>query len=149
SGGNDSSVPRHVTDQLAPAPLTSPPPVATETTRPTQPTANASRTQTQITAGSGRVIARVNGRPIPLSQIEQPLLEGYGLNILLNTVQLDLAKQEALRANVTVSADDIKTEREHTLGKMFQDAEKADYDALFNQFLEQQHISKAEFNLVL
>ena len=35
------------------------------------------------------VIARINAQPITFSQIQQPLLEGYGLNILLNFVQLD------------------------------------------------------------
>ena len=101
-------------------------------------------------AGSpSRVIARVAGRPITLAQVEQPLIEGYGLNLLLNLVQLDVAKQEAARANVSVSPQNIEAERDLTLAKLFQDADKAEYNQLFDQFLEQQHISKPEFDIVL
>ncbi|WP_428938586.1 peptidylprolyl isomerase [Fontivita pretiosa] len=95
------------------------------------------------------VIARLNARPITLSQIQQPLIEGYGLNILLNTVQLELAKQQAAREGISVSSEDIQAERELTLAKMFQDADKADYELLVNQFLEQQRISRPEFDLVI
>jgi len=95
------------------------------------------------------VIARLNGNPITFSQIQKPLIEGYGLNILLNVVQLQVAKNEVARAGLVISPEDIKVERDLTLAKMFTDAEKADYELLFKQFLEQQHLSEAEFDLVL
>jgi parvulin-like peptidyl-prolyl isomerase len=95
------------------------------------------------------VIARINARPITLRQIQQPLLEGYGLNILLNVVQLELAKQQVARANLTISPDDIRLERERTLAKLFQDADKSEYEQLFEQFLQQQRVSRPEFDLVL
>ncbi|HMB95532.1 MAG TPA: peptidyl-prolyl cis-trans isomerase, partial [Tepidisphaeraceae bacterium] len=76
-------------------------------------------------------------------------IEGYGLNVLLNIVQLDLAKQEAARAGATVSPEDINNERQMTFAKMFQDADKSDYEQLFTQFLQQEHISRVEFDLVL
>jgi hypothetical protein len=100
-------------------------------------------------ASSDPVLARLNGKPITLAQIEPTLINGYGLNILLNVVQLELAKQEAARAEVTVSPEDIAREREQTLAKMFPDAEKSEIEPLFEQFLQQQHISRPEFDLVL
>jgi hypothetical protein len=100
-------------------------------------------------SSSDPVLARLNGKPITLSQIEPTLIESYGLNILLNVVQLELAKQEAARANVTVTPSDFSKEREQTLAKMFPDAEKTEIEPLFDQFLQQQHISKPEFELVL
>jgi foldase protein PrsA len=98
---------------------------------------------------SDDIIATLAGKPITLADIQRPLIEGYGLNILLNIVQLDLAKQEAEHAGVTVSDEDFKNERQRTLAKLFQDADKSDYEQLFVQFLQQEHISRVEFDLVL
>jgi parvulin-like peptidyl-prolyl isomerase len=106
-------------------------------------------TQPIVARSSDQVIARLAGQPITLREIQNPLIEGYGLNVLLNIVQLDMAKLEAVRAHIIVSPQDISKERDITLAKLFQDAEKSDYDQLFKQFLEQEHISEVEFNLVL
>jgi len=136
-----------------PAPLTpsleqSQPPQPDETSaRPAQPRTRGEQPGGQVPADP--VIARLNARPITLSQIQQPLIEGYGLNILLNTVQFELAKQQAAREGISLSAEDIQTERDLTLSKMFQDADKADHELLVNQFLEQQRISRPEFELVI
>lgn len=122
------------------------------------PVARADRTEAPVqsnlntntlTSKADPIIARIDSRPITMSQLEPPLIEGYGLNILLNLVQLDLARQEALRANVVVSDQDIKNERDRTVAKLFQDADKSEYEQLFNQFLQQQHIGKSEFDLVM
>src|SRR5262245_6182496 len=109
----------------------------------------AAQPSASVPPSSDPILARLNGRPITLSQIEPTLIESYGLNILLNVVQLDLARQEAARAGVTVTPADFAREREQTLAKMFPDAEKGDIEPLFDQFLQQQHISKPEFDLVL
>jgi len=95
------------------------------------------------------VVATVNGRPITRGQIDEPLFEGYGLNVLLNLAQLELLKQEAAKAGVVVSPEDVNIEREQTMARMFSDADKSDYDALFEQFLQQQRISRPEFDIVL
>jgi hypothetical protein len=102
-----------------------------------------------MTAGADPVIARLAGEPIKLSQIQPILLEGYGLNILLNLVQLEAAKDEAERANIVVTEEDYNTERTLTLNKLFPDAEPAEIQPLYQQFLEQQRITAAEFDLVL
>jgi parvulin-like peptidyl-prolyl isomerase len=76
-------------------------------------------------------------------------MAGYGLNILLNYVQLEYARQQVAKANRTVTPEDIQRERQLTLERMFTDAEKADYEALFTQFLKQQNISRVEFEMVM
>lgn len=124
---------------------------------PLAPSANAAPAPKVIEQPSARtpqvmddpVVARINARPITLSQIQPTLIEGYGLNVLLNIVQLDLAKQEAARAKVTASEEDFQRERDLTLSRLFPDAEKADYEQLFDQFLQQQRVTRAEFDLVL
>jgi parvulin-like peptidyl-prolyl isomerase len=96
-----------------------------------------------------QVVARVNGHEITLRQLQQPLVEGYGLTVLLNLVQLELAKQRARELNVTITPDDLTTERDLTLARLFPSAEKGEYDALFEQFLQQQRITRPEFDIVL
>jgi len=54
-----------------------------------------------------QLIARINGEPITLRQLVQPLIEARGLPLLLNIVQLDLAHQEARESHVVVTPDDI------------------------------------------
>ncbi len=95
------------------------------------------------------VVARVKGRDITMRQLQEPLVEGYGLPILLNLVQLELAREEARQAKVTITPDDVRAERERTLAKLFPQAEKSDYDALFEQFLQQQRVTRPEFDIVV
>jgi len=99
--------------------------------------------------GTDRVIAIVGGRSIRLHQLEKPLVEAYGLNVLLNLVQLELAKQQAAKSGVSVTDADVARERELTMQKMFADAAKEDYETLLEQFLAQQRISRPEFELVV
>src|SRR5262249_43050637 len=63
---------------------------------------------------SDPVLASLNGQDITLKQLEAPLIEGYGLNVLLNLSQLELAKKEAARAGITVSPEDIQAELDLT-----------------------------------
>lgn len=110
---------------------------------------NSAPADAVVTPAQPQVIARLDGEPINFDKIAKPLIEGYGLNILLNVVQLEYAQQQLVKAGLTVTPEDVKRERDVTLERMFKDADKADYDALFTQFLQQQHVSRAEFELVL
>ncbi len=126
-------------------------------------------------ASSDSVVARVNGAPVTMGQLTKPLVEGYGLSVLLRLVQLELAKQIAVQNKVTISPEDITVERNVTIEKMFQDSNaklqgridkarethsdaeaarltaemKNDNERGFQQFLESQHQSEADFNLVV
>jgi parvulin-like peptidyl-prolyl isomerase len=93
------------------------------------------------------VIAHLNNINITRSQIVRPLIEGYGLNVLINTATLEYAKSDAATKNIAVSADDVEKEREVTLSKLFGDAKKEDYPQLLEQFLTQQRISRPEFDI--
>jgi parvulin-like peptidyl-prolyl isomerase len=84
-----------------------------------------------------------------MAELQKPLIEGYGLNVLLNMVQLDLARQNAAKQHITVSAADVEKERDQTLAKMFKDAKQEDYPQLMEQFLQQQRISRPEFDMVM
>lgn len=98
---------------------------------------------------SDPVVARIGASQITVEQLQRPLIEAYGLNVLLNLVQLELARDTAQRQGITVSAGDIEQERKQTLARMFKDSPEEDYPTLTEQFLQQQRISRPEFEIVI
>lgn len=100
-------------------------------------------------AGPLDVIATVNGRPILRQQVVQPLLEANGLNILLRIAQLELVRQHAQQAGIVLSTEDIQNERTLTLAGLFKGAAAGDHEKWLDQLLQQQHMTRAEFDMVL
>ena len=126
-------------------------------------------------AADDQVVARVNGQPITMRQFLQPLIEAHGLPLLLNMVQLELARQDARQAHVTISSSNVEHEQDLTLARMFSDSdqkeqEKADAaerkgqadaarqfrdqirkdrEELLSQYLENQHYSRIEYDIVV
>lgn len=125
-------------------------------------------------ATQGPVVAQVGNASVTLDQLQRPLVKGYGLNILLNLVQLEVAKENAAKAGVTVNSDDVARETKLTIDRMFEqsnekmldkakDARAKGDDAkakeieqqiekdnaqAFEQFLQNQRITRAEFDIV-
>lgn len=110
-----------------------------------------------------------------LHELTDPLLESRGLALLLNIAQLDVAKDDARKAQVTVNSDDLSREMDLTLDRMFHDADQKEQDQLadaemkhqtdkaqklratirgdrnklLDQYLENQHYSRGEFQIVV
>jgi foldase protein PrsA len=115
--------------------------------------------------GEDEVIATIRGDTITRKDLEPVLLEGYGLNVLLDLVQLDLVRQEANRLNIDVTPQDIESERAITMQNLQHATEQMDAsgqpttqpenitpeqeEQLLDQLLIQQHVSRAEFNVIL
>jgi parvulin-like peptidyl-prolyl isomerase len=111
------------------------------------------------------VIATVQGDKITRRDLDPVLIEGYGLNVLLTLVQLDLAEQEAARQGLTVTPADVTNERIITMQNLRTATEQVDAmgqpttepetisasqeEQLLDQILQQQHVSRAEFNKIL
>jgi foldase protein PrsA len=111
------------------------------------------------------VIATVQGDKITRHDLDPVLMEGYGLNVLLTLVQLDLAEQEAARQHLTVTPQDLATERSITMQNLRKATEAVDStgqpttepenitpgqeEQLLDQILTQQHVSRAEFEKIL
>ena len=138
------------------------------------PTAPAGAQAQPAAATQGPVIASIGQGKVTMDQLQRPLFEAYGLNILLNLVQLEVAKEHAARAGVKVAPDDVEAERKTTIDRMFkesnekltdklktarekgQNAEadkiaqqiKTDNEQAFEQFLVNQRITRAEFDIV-
>ena len=70
-------------------------------------------------------------------------------SVLINVATLESAKQEAATRKLAVAPADVDSEREKTLTKLFGDAKKEDYPQLLDQFLQQQRISRPEFDIWL
>jgi parvulin-like peptidyl-prolyl isomerase len=96
------------------------------------------------------------------------------LNILLNLVQLQIAKEQAVRSGVKVTPADVDKERALTVDRMFRDSNekqidkmnaardkgdtaaadamaaqiKKDNEQALDQVLQNQHLSRAEFDIV-
>lgn len=115
------------------------------------------------------VVCTVDGQKITMAELQRPLLEGYGLNVMLNLVQLDLARQAAREKGIIVTPEDIKDELRQTLialnkatnetdaagrpttGPSAENVDVNDPEQLkrLQQVLDQRRISRAEFDIVL
>lgn len=94
-------------------------------------------------------VAEIRGRRIAAADLYRPLVEAHGLNLMLNIVQHDLAEEEAKRLGVELPSDAPAQETQRALARMFEQAEPAQYEALLAQFLQQQRVSRFEFDLAM
>jgi parvulin-like peptidyl-prolyl isomerase len=123
---------------------------------------------------SSAAVANVGPAKVTRAQLQKVLNEAYGLNFTLNLIQLEIAKQNAVNQNVAVTQADIDKEREQTVNKMFEQSNekltdkindavnkgdnaeadriraqlKSDNERGLLQFLENQHITRTEFDIV-
>lgn len=116
---------------------------------------NGTHTGTLTADETDPVIATAGKTTIRQSELQEPLLQAYGLNLLMYIVQRDMAHDAARQAGLVVSPEDIKREREWTLGTMFASAPPTqDREKLLEQFLAQpkprdQMMTRVEFDIVL
>jgi hypothetical protein len=140
-------------------------PFATTENRPAP--ANTTPAGNSTSAGDGStVVARVEGVKITREQLVRPLIEAHGLPMLLNLVQLEMARQQASTAGITVSQADVIAEQDRTLKRMFEDAgtrvvgpggettpgdkvDPSEYQALLDQFLQRRNMSRGEWDLLM
>ena len=117
------------------------------------------------TAAPGQVIARVGERSITVDQLQRPLMEAYGVQFLVQLAQIEVARQQATTMGLSVSADDIKRERQLTVDELFKDLiqtdglrmtdvekeqfRKTEQERLLPQVLDRYHVTLAEFELNL
>src|ERR1051325_5337920 len=66
--------------------------------------------QLSNTTATNDVIATVGDATITRQQLEKPLMEAYGLNILAKVAQLELARVEARSMGLNITDEDVKAE---------------------------------------
>lgn len=99
------------------------------------------------TGTTSKVIASVDGAMVTEDQLNRAMRQSYGLDMLLKLTQLEMANQLAAQAKETVTPEDVARERQITLKQQFTGQDEADFEALLAQFLAQQRVSMAEFDL--
>ena len=129
------------------------------------PPANPPAPTTQLSAASDPVVATVRGKQIDMNELQGPLVQAYGLNVLLALVQLDLAKQDAAQRNIVVTPQDIEDEATRTLIEFREasgqanpaaapttqpsDLDPGEREQLMNQLLTGQRLTRPEFYLAM
>jgi foldase protein PrsA len=125
-----------------------------------------------VKPGPGTV-ATFHSEQITMEELQRPLIEAYGLNVMLNLVQLHAAEASAKRRNITITEADVQAEKDRTYlelarqgsTKQISDmeiaeekgdkatAEKlrkevlADGETLLDQFLTQKRLTRPEFDI--
>jgi len=94
-----------------------------------------------------QIVARVNGKPITLSELQRPLIEAFGLRMLMYEVQLNIAKQKADEEHLKITDADFAAEQDRTLKAAFEGVPKEDYPALLDQLLQKNGVSRVEFDM--
>jgi foldase protein PrsA len=95
------------------------------------------------------VLARVEQVTITQDQLLAPLIDAYGLDVLLKVVQLELARQDAAARGVRVTETDVETELQMTLRQLMPEGVAGEQDQILQQLLQQQRVSRTEFDLVM
>jgi parvulin-like peptidyl-prolyl isomerase len=119
--------------------------------------------------------ARLPGLVITQRQFLSPLVEGHGLQVLLKVVQLELAKQNAVRKGLKLTPEELQQERDRTLEQAFTESGnktqeeiaaadakgdtataerlrkelKQDRERALDQLLAQQRVTRPEFDIVI
>lgn len=111
------------------------------------------------------VVATVRGEPITVKDLDPILIQGYGLNVLLEIVQLDLAREECAKLHIVVTPQDVDREKSITLKDLRKSVQSSEpfttttqpsldeeitpqeAQQLLDQVLAQQHITQPEFDI--
>jgi foldase protein PrsA len=94
-------------------------------------------------------VASIGPVDITRQELDSALYKSHGLKILFDVVELELAKSTLQHAGQTLQPTDIQRERQLVLQKLCGDADPSDYEKLLDQYLQQQHLSRAEFDNVI
>ena len=84
-----------------------------ESSAPTPPVTSENKSAPSTPQSTGNpVLANINGEDVTLAEIEPVLLDGYGLKVLLEYIELHLIRQQAAKNHIVITPADIAHERE-------------------------------------
>ena len=121
-----------------PSPALAPVKASVESPNPIPPIPSTQPTQ---------IVAQMQGVKVNKTELDSLLYDSYGLRMLFDIVELDLAKAMLTKQGKSLDPADVQRERQIILTKICGDAPQSSYEDLFNQFLEREHLSRAEFDL--
>lgn len=101
-------------------------------------------------AGTGEVIATVQGEPIYMDRLQAILVEDYGLAVARNLIALELVQQAAETKGISISDKDVQQEHERTLASMFASANSLQQrERLLDQLMQQNRLSRNQWRLIM
>lgn len=95
------------------------------------------------------VIARAGNVQVTRGQLVEPLIEGHGLDMLLQLITLELTRDTARRQGISVSEPDVERELELTVQKMVGDVPPEDYERLLQQFMNQYRLTRPQLYVTM
>jgi hypothetical protein len=118
----------------------------------TPPAAPATSPTAAATTQPTDVVAELSTLKITRADLDQFLYQSYGLRMLFDLVELDLAKATLNQSGGTLTPAEIATERQNIItgickGDGSDAPDPSTYETLFTQFLQREHITRAEFDL--
>lgn len=95
------------------------------------------------------VVARVGDVVVTREQLYSKLRDAHGFNMLMSLVQHEMARAEARKAGIELTAADFAAERERAMKKLFPQAKPEDYDSLVRQLVQREGGTVQQFDLVI
>ena len=115
--------------------VATPPAAAPPTTGPTTAPAAAD------------AVATIGRITISRDELDRALYRSYGINLLADLVELDLAKDALAQHGLTLTDADVADERQRSMVKLFPNDKPENYAADLKQLEATKHLTDAEFDL--
>jgi parvulin-like peptidyl-prolyl isomerase len=96
---------------------------------------------------SSAVVATIEDMSISQSDLDAVMNEAYGLKMLFELVELDLGKKALQEKGMTLTPTDVDRERELIFSRIFNGAARESWETLLQQFLDQQKLTRTEFDI--
>ena len=129
-GCNESEGPTRSAASVAVPATASPPP----TTGPT-------------TAPAADAVATIGRLTVTRDDLDRILYRSYGISLLADLVELDLAKDALAKHGLTLTDADVADERQRSMVKLFPNDKPENYAADLKQLEATKHLTDAEFDL--
>jgi parvulin-like peptidyl-prolyl isomerase len=93
------------------------------------------------------IVATLSTMNITRGDLDQLLYETYGLRMLFDLVERDLAKNTLEAAHIKIEPKDFVAERKIFMDNIRGDNKETDDENLFEQLLQREHLTRAEFDV--
>ena len=126
------------------------PPVAAAPLPASAPASTSLPAETALADASRPIMATVNGRPIYMQQLTDPLVEAHGLLMAEMLVADALVEQEALARGIAVTEADVSQENVRSLRGFLGDQVNADQrERLLDNLLSQRGLTHASWDATM
>jgi parvulin-like peptidyl-prolyl isomerase len=99
-------------------------------------------------ADAGAVMAYVNGKPVYMAELHRVLVANHGLKIAQQIIALELVRQQADQAGLTVTEADVRAEHTDALDRMFPQVRgQSQKERLLEQLFAKGDVSRVQWDM--